>query len=548
MRKNQRRMIALLVAVAAALLACAAARVNSSAQTQQTQTGTTATVKQVSALTPQERRGKAIYLRGESPTGKDVTAMMGEIDVPASTLTCAGCHGLAGEGKTEGGVTAGALTWQHLTKAYGHTHPSGRKHGPFDEASFIRAVTAGIDPQGNTLLVAMPRYRIAPDELADVIAYLKRIETDRDPGLTETTIKVGTVLPGAGALAAAGQAMRDVLVAYFDDLNSKGGIYSRKVELRVAETGTDSAATAANLKRLLTQEQVFSLVGGITAGADREAVALMQAEGTPLVGPSTLSPLSGSLQNRYTFYLLPGFKDQARALVNFAATKPELKKTGVALVYSDAELNAEAAAAVEEQAKKAGWSTITKSVYPRAQFDAAKTVASLRQQGAGAVFLLGTEGTEKAFLQEAARAGWTPTVLLLGAQAGGGFVESVPLAFKEKVFLAFPTIPTDITPAGVAEYRALLEKYKITQRHTASQLSAFAAAKIFVEGLKLAGRDLSREKLVTALEGLYDYETGLTPRITFGPNRRIGAQGAYIVNVNPETKQFVVASGWVAAN
>ncbi len=85
--------------------------------------------------------------------------MVGELDVPASTLTCAGCHGLRGEGKTEGGVTAGNLTWSNLVKPYGHTHPSGRKHGPFDEKLFTRSLVQGLDPAGNELAVAMPRYR-----------------------------------------------------------------------------------------------------------------------------------------------------------------------------------------------------------------------------------------------------------------------------------------------------------------------------------------------------------------------------------------------------
>jgi len=84
-------------------------------------------------LTPQEKRGKAFYLRGESASGQEITALMGEIDVPASTLTCAGCHGIKGQGITEGGVTAGPLTWSHLTKPYGHTDEGGRKHGAFSD-------------------------------------------------------------------------------------------------------------------------------------------------------------------------------------------------------------------------------------------------------------------------------------------------------------------------------------------------------------------------------------------------------------------------------
>lgn len=147
------------------------------------------------SLSPEERRGKAFYLRGESATGQEVTAEIGEISVPASTMTCAGCHGARGEGKTEGGVTAGKLNWSYLTTPYGHAHEGGRKHPAFSENSFIRTLTAGVDPGGNKVLVAMPRYRMPLQDMANVIAYLKRIELDTDPGLTETSILVGTLLP-----------------------------------------------------------------------------------------------------------------------------------------------------------------------------------------------------------------------------------------------------------------------------------------------------------------------------------------------------------------
>ena len=52
----------------------------------------------------------------------------------------------------------------------------------------------------------------------------------------------------------------------------------------------------------------------------------------------------------------------------------------------------------------------------------------------------------------------------------------------------------------------------------------YATAKIFVEGLTRAGKDLSREKLITTLEGLYEYETGATPRITLDQTDEWGQQ------------------------
>jgi hypothetical protein len=62
------------------------------------------------------------------------------------------------------------------------------------------------------------------------------------------------------------------------------------------------------------------------------------------------------------------------------------------------------------------------------------------------------------------------------------------------------------------------------------------------EGMKQAGRDASREKLVTALEGLHDFDTGLTPRLSFGPGRRLGLSGAHVVTVDlPDQRFYLVA-------
>jgi ABC-type branched-subunit amino acid transport system substrate-binding protein len=495
-------------------------------------------------LTPAERRGKALYLRGESPSGKEITAMLGDVDVPPSTMPCAGCHGLRGEGKTEGGVTAGNLTWTNMIKPYGHTHPSGRAHGAFDEKLFTRALLQGIDPSGNPLAVAMPRYNMSQEDIADLIAYLKRIEDDRDPGLTETSITVATIVPKDGPFAEIGASMKDVLTAYFANINDKGGIYNRRIVLQTIDAGSNAAETAANTRKDV--ENVFAIVSGLSAGADKELAAVTRDAEVPFMGPVTLLTQTSAQNNRNLFYLLPGASQQARALIDFAARKPELKKSRLAIVHSENELALAAAAAIEDEARTIGWSSITKKSFAGESFDAATTAAALKAEGVETVFFLSASG-EEAFISAAAAANWTPHVFLLGSLARKDLVKTVPLSFKDHVFLAFPTVPSDVGPEGLAELRALEEKYKFPPRHLASQLNAFAAAKIFTEGLKRAGRDLSREKLITALEGLYEYDTGVTPSITFGPNRRVGAMGAYVVSIDPAKREFV-SSGWVSNN
>ncbi|MEK6282507.1 MAG: ABC transporter substrate-binding protein [Acidobacteriota bacterium] len=505
--------------------------------------------EELRALTPQEKRGKAFYLRSESSTGQEITAFIGEVDVPASTVPCGGCHGARGAGKAEGGVIAGNLIWSNLIKSYGHTHEGGRKHAAFSESSFIRALTAGTDPSGNKMSVAMPTYRLPQQDMADLIAYLKRIETDRDPGLSETSLVLGTVLPDKGPLADMGQAMREVLQSYFDEVNSNGGIYNRKIELRVAAVAGDAASTVANTKRLIEDDQVFAIASSLTAGADEGMAALSREAGVPLVGPSTLLPERNLPLNRHVFYLLSGLNEQARALANFAAKRMDPQKSRVAILCPDAVLNRRIADSVEDQGKKNGWTRVSRIYYQRERPNPAQLAAELKQQGVDTVFFLGPPGEASALFKAAEGANWLPSIYALGTLAGKAITESVPVQMKDKVFLAFPTVPTDVSDAGAAEYNALLKKYSLKpSAHDAARFSAFAAAKILVEALKLAGKDLSREGLMTALEGLYEFDTGLTPKISFGPNRRIGALGAYIVTIDPEKKLFPASVEWTSTD
>lgn len=497
-------------------------------------------------LTAEEKRGKAFYLRGESASGQEITALMGEIDVPATTLTCAGCHGARGEGKTEGGVTAGTLTWSYLTKPYGHNDDGGRKHPAFSEVSFIRMLASGLDPAGNRLAVAMPAYRMPQRDMADLIAYLKRIETDYDPGISETNIVLGTLLPDKNALTGLGQSMEEVLRAYFAEVNSRGGIYNRRLELRVMYGETTS--TAANMRHLIDDEQVFAMVSGLTAAAEEDVATLSKDREIPFIGPSTLLPQRGLPLNRYVFYLLPGLKEQAGTLVKFAAKKADPRKSRVAIVCPDADFSRGIAMSIEDQAKKLGWTSITGVYYQRDKFNAAQYVAELKEKGIDTVFHLGSAADTGALFKDAEAAGWTPSVYLLGTLIGRNITEIVPLKMKDQVFLAFPTIPADVSEAGAAEYSALLQKNKLTSTHAAAQASAIAAARILVHALELSGKDLSRERLVTTLEGLYEFDTGLMPRITFGPNRRIGVLGAYIVTIDSEKKLFPATAEWISVD
>ena len=242
--------------------------------------------------------------------------------MPASIVPCVGCHGEDGAGRPEGAVIPLDVTWRYLTKPYGHQHPNVRIHPAFTKKSLAVAIRQGIDPAGNRLDSAMPRYAFSGDQISALIAYLKRIETDQSPGVDEDSIRVGTILPLKGAMADIGEGMRAVLVAYFNEVNEQGGIYNRKLQLQVVEAGETPDTTLANARHLIEDQQIFAVVGADVSGVDREMAELVEREMVPLVGPMTLFPQDGPMPNRYSFYLFSGIKVQVRTSGRLRSSVP----------------------------------------------------------------------------------------------------------------------------------------------------------------------------------------------------------------------------------
>jgi ABC-type branched-subunit amino acid transport system substrate-binding protein len=180
-------------------------------------------------------------------------------------------------------------------------------------------------------------------------------------------------------------------------------------------------------------------------------------------------------------------------------------------------------------------------------FAAAETIRRLKQVNANAIFFMGSVTDLLSLMNEAANVNWFPHILVQSGTASAALFEAPP-GFAGKVFCTFPTAPADQTNEAVKEFRMLGEKYKLPQKHVAAQISAYSSAKILIEALKRVGKDLSRARLIEALEGFYNFQTGLTPPITYGPNRRTGAMGAYVLMVDLKEKKFVPVSGWVGIN
>jgi ABC-type branched-subunit amino acid transport system substrate-binding protein len=314
------------------------------------------------------------------------------------------------------------------------------------------------------------------------------------------------------------------------------------LELNVIECSAETRAAArAKLDSVLKEQQVFAMANAMIAGTEKEVVPILSQNATPLIGPFSLYPQTGFPLNRQVFYLLSGLDDQAKSLAKFIAEKPEFKKSNIVMIAPRIAVFTNVIDAVK--AKK----DATVIQYDSGRFDVADAIKQSRQTGADVVVFMGSGEDALAFMREAEKLNWFPAMLAPGGAIGES-VFAAPIGFDRKVFFSFATTPEDHTAEGLNEFRAFRAKYKLPSNLVTAQISAYVAAKILIEALKRVGKDLSREKLIQALEELHQYPTGLTQPISYGPNRRVGATGAYIVTIDLKEKQFVPVSGWVDSN
>ena len=136
-----------------------------------------------------------------------------------------------------------------------------------------------------------------------------------------------------------------------------------------------------------------------------------------------------------------------------------------------------------------------------------------------------------------------PRVYLLSSLVSRPPYEA-PAEFDNRIFIAYPTLTSDIDAQGRAAYSDLAQRHALPRDHVQAQIAALAAAMLLEEGLRRAGARLDRTALVEGLEALYAFRTGLTPPLTYGPNRRIGARGAHVVAVDLANKAYQPVGGW----
>ncbi|MHC8300530.1 cytochrome c/ABC transporter substrate-binding protein [Pseudomonas sp. ZS1P83] len=482
-------------------------------------------------LSPNESAGKRLYREGVSGSGEPIMARVGAAGMllPATSLPCANCHGADGLGRPEGGVRPPELSWSRLTSTYGQQQINGRNYPAYTEGTLARAIQEGRDPGNNRLDPAMPRFVLSTNDQRNLTAYLKRLADERDPGLTPDSLHLGTLLPRQGPLSEEGATVAAVLRGSVARINDAGGIHGRQLRLTIVDPGPDRASAEQALDQLIEQEQVFALIAPLAPALD--LAARLERAGIPLIGP--LSLLGTAQASRQIFEPLPGLREQLIALADYATDSLRVLQGPTLITYPDEPSQRLAAQNLGQYLQDHAWQKVSLQAYDSVQDEL--------PLGSRSVFYLGNGGGFSRLAERLQAAGQVPYLFAASNQVAGDLLQ-VPSGFSRRVFLAYPFVPSDWTQAGRLALTQLRKHQGLGGQHAVLQVGAFSSMLLLSEGMKQAGRDASREKLISALEGLHDFDTGLTPLISFGPGRRLGLSGAHIVTMDLPNQRFYLVA------
>ena len=304
---------------------------------------------------------------------------------------------------------------------------------------------------------------------------------------------------------------------WFDQLNAKGGVGGRQVEIRQLDDGYEPDRCVANTEKLI-KDEVFALFGYIGTPTSLAALPLATSARVPFIAPFTGAMGLREPFKREAFHLRASYDDETALIVKQLI---ELSQNRIGVFYQNDAYGKAGLSGVTKALAARQLKPVAEGTVERNSEDVAAAVAKLAKSGAQAIVQIGAYKACAAFIRQAKQAGYGGkfyNVSFVGTQAladelgkdGAGVVVS-------------QVVPSPYNPARPVsrEFVAAAKQQGRVQANLSS-MEGYLAAKLFTEGLKRAGGRPTREALIAALESINEDFGGY--RVSFGPGNHVASK------------------------
>src|SRR5438876_7763349 len=359
-------------------------------------------------------------------------------------------------------------------------------------------------------------------------------------GVTDAEILLGGSNSFSGPLAFTGeQATRFGVDLYFKAVNDGGGIHGRKVRTVYYDDGYKPQEAVANTRKLLEQDGVFAIIAPQGTPPVVATLEYLEENRVPLLFPFQGSPITRG--RKWVFSGMTLYDRQSRMMIDYLVGARKFGK--FATLYQDDEYGKSFLTALEKDLGRHGLKLVATESVKRGVTDVSAPIAKLHAARPEVLFLVLTPGPGAQALRERQKIGWTEAVMV----SSGPLTDERYLALAadaaegvEGLSLWPDPLASDLP--GVRLYRERMKRYFPGNEVNRYSLSGYFAAMLFTEGAKRAGKNLTRESLTTGLESVKDWDSGILPPITIGPDHETQKQGFW---VKVEKMRFKTLTDWL---
>jgi branched-chain amino acid transport system substrate-binding protein len=312
----------------------------------------------------------------------------------------------------------------------------------------------------------------------------------------------------------------------FDEANSKGGINGRKIRYIVEDAQYQVPRAVQAMNKLLNNDKVFMTLqdGGTPMNNATWPMAL--EKNTPKLLPLTAARSMYEPFNKLKFSQTSSYVDQMRAGVKYFIE--ERGKKTVCIMYQDTDFGKDVLAGVTLQTEAENLKVVALTAHKPTDTDFSAAVTKLREADCDLVTLGTIVRDTMMIVSTVKKAGWD--VDLLGQAASyDTAIATAPGGVGEGFYSMTPTLyayPDDPRPA----VHDLMTRYKARYGFDLNYIgqTGVTCAQIALEALKRAGRDLTVDSLVTAMESLHEFTDMYGNTYSFGPNQHHGSTKAFL--------------------
>lgn len=340
-------------------------------------------------------------------------------------------------------------------------------------------------------------------------------------GVSDSTLTIGSIQDLSGPLAGFGKEIRLGMTLAVEEINEKGGVNGRKLDLKIEDSGYDPRRAVLGAQKLVNQDKIFAMIGHIGTAHNMAAMPVQFSKNVINFFPVTAAREMFEPFHPLKFAFAATYYDSVRLATAKLAKEKNAKK--VCTLYQDDEFGQEVMRGGEDGLKTLGMSYVEKTTYKRGATDFSSQVAKMKAAECDMV-VLGTIIRETAgTIGESRKTGFNP--IFLGSSAA--YTDLIPKLGGKAMDGLYATMTSqhpyvDEASAPISEW-ANKYKTKFSSDPTVFSVYGYQAIKHFSTAAAKAGKNLNHETFVKAMDGItFDGDIFGSPPLSFTATKRLG--------------------------